>query len=56
MAKHSDIRPSITMACNECKERNYITKKKPVKQPRPYGTDEVLPALPHAHRGTAKTR
>ena len=27
MAKHSDIRPSITMACNECKERNYITKK-----------------------------
>jgi large subunit ribosomal protein L33 len=27
MAKHSDIRPSITMACNVCKERNYITKK-----------------------------
>ena len=23
----SDIRPKITLACSECKERNYITKK-----------------------------
>ena len=28
MAKKSgDIRPKITLACTECKERNYITKK-----------------------------
>ncbi|MDO4899336.1 50S ribosomal protein L33 [Actinomyces sp.] len=27
MAKTSDVRPKITLACSECKERNYITKK-----------------------------
>ena len=27
MAKTSDVRPKITLACTECKERNYITKK-----------------------------
>ncbi len=28
MAKKSaDVRPKITMACVECKERNYITRK-----------------------------
>ena len=27
MAKATDIRPKITMACTVCKERNYITKK-----------------------------
>ena len=28
MAKKSgDVRPKITLACTECKERNYITKK-----------------------------
>jgi large subunit ribosomal protein L33 len=26
-AKSSDVRPKITLACTECKERNYITKK-----------------------------
>ena len=26
-SKSSDVRPKITMACTECKERNYITKK-----------------------------
>ena len=25
--KQADIRPKITLACTECKERNYITKK-----------------------------
>ncbi len=25
--KASDIRPKITLACTECKERTYITKK-----------------------------
>ena len=23
----ADVRPKITLACTECKERNYITKK-----------------------------
>ncbi len=27
MAKASDIRPKITLACQDCKNRNYITKK-----------------------------
>ena len=27
MAKATDVRPKITMACVECKSRNYITKK-----------------------------
>ena len=26
-SKSSDVRPKITLACQECKERNYITKK-----------------------------
>ena len=27
VAKQTDIRPKITLACVECKERNYITRK-----------------------------
>ncbi|MDD2818338.1 MAG: 50S ribosomal protein L33 [Actinobacteria bacterium] len=27
MAKASDVRPKITLACEDCKHRNYITKK-----------------------------
>ena len=27
MAKTVDVRPKITLACTQCKERNYITKK-----------------------------
>ena len=27
MAKATDVRPKITLACEECKHRNYITKK-----------------------------
>jgi large subunit ribosomal protein L33 len=26
-SKTADVRPKITLACTECKERNYITKK-----------------------------
>ena len=26
-SKTSDVRPKITLACTQCKERNYITKK-----------------------------
>ena len=27
MGKATDIRPKITMACEDCKHRHYITKK-----------------------------
>jgi large subunit ribosomal protein L33 len=27
MAKSKDVRPVITLACTECKERNYTTEK-----------------------------
>ena len=27
MGKATDVRPKITMACEDCKGRNYITKK-----------------------------
>ena len=27
MAKQTDVRPKITLACVECKERNYITRR-----------------------------
>ena len=27
VAKATDVRPKITMACEDCKHRNYITKK-----------------------------
>ncbi len=27
MGKATDIRPKITLACQDCKHRNYITKK-----------------------------
>ena len=26
-SKSQDVRPKITLACSECKERNYITTK-----------------------------
>ena len=26
-SKTADVRPKITMACTECKHRNYITRK-----------------------------
>lgn len=26
-SKSADVRPKITLACPDCKERNYITKK-----------------------------
>ena len=49
MAKQTDVRPKITLACVECKERNYITEEPP-QRPRPARAEEVLPAGPQAHR------
>ena len=49
MAKSTDIRPKITMACVECKNRNYITKKNRRNDPDRL-TIEVLPELRHPPR------
>ena len=48
-SKSSDVRPKITLACVECKERNYITKKNRRNDPDRMELSEVLPALPQAH-------
>ena len=50
MAKATDVRPKITLACTECKERNYITKKNRRNDPDRLELAEVLPALQEAHR------
>ena len=50
MAKATDVRPKITMACAECKERNYITRKNRRNDPDRHRAEEVLPALRQAHR------
>jgi large subunit ribosomal protein L33 len=33
VASKTEIRPKITLACTECKERNYITKKNSATTP-----------------------
>lgn len=50
MAKATDVRPKITLACTECKERNYITKKNRRNDPDRLEPGEVLPPLQEAHR------
>ena len=53
MAKTTDVRPKITLACAECKHRNYITKKNRRNDPDRHRAEEVLPALrsaPHIAR------
>ncbi len=48
-SKSADVRPKITLACTECKERNYITKKNRRNDPRPSRDEEVLPARRPSH-------
>ncbi len=49
-SKSADVRPKITLACVDCKERNYITKKNRRNDPDRLELREVLPALRQAHR------
>ena len=42
MAK-SDVRPKITMACADCKNRNYITKKNPRHHPARISLQKFCP-------------
>jgi large subunit ribosomal protein L33 len=49
MAKTSDVRPKITLACTVCKERNYITKKNRRNDPDRL---ELKKFCPRDHRHT----
>ncbi len=49
MAKATDIRPKITLACPDCKNRNYITRKNRRNNPDRLGAVEALPELQQAH-------
>ena len=53
MAKSSDVRPKITLACTECKERNYITKKNRRNDPDRL---ELKKFCPRCHTHTAHRR
>ena len=48
-SKSSDVRPKITLACTECKERNYITKKNRRNDPDRL---EMKKYCPHDRRHT----
>ena len=53
MAK-SDNRPKITMACTECRRRNYTTVKNRLNDRDRHRAEEVLPVVPRhtLHRET----
>jgi len=42
-SKSVDVRPKITMACAECKDRNYITKKNRRNDPDRLGLTKFCP-------------
>jgi len=55
MAKSSDVRPKITLACTECKERNYITKKNRRNDPDRLELKKFCPRC-HSHTAHRETR
>ena len=50
----TDIRPKITLACQECKHRNYITRKNRRNDPERMELKKFCPNCRHhtAHRET----
>ena len=53
MAKQTDVRPKITLACAECKERNYITRKNRRNDPDRLELKKFCPRTAHTvHRET----
>ena len=50
----TDVRPKITMACQECKNRNYITKKNRRNNPDRMEMKKFCPFCRHhtEHRET----
>ena len=53
-SKSADVRPKITLACVECKERNYITKKNRRNNPDRLEMKKFCPRDEQAHRRTAR--
>ena len=51
----TDIRPKITLACQECKHRNYITKKNRRNDPDRLGLKKFCPNC-RVHRDHRETR
>ena len=49
MAAKTDVRPKITLACQDCKHRNYITKKNRRNDPDRIELKQALPVLQQAH-------
>jgi large subunit ribosomal protein L33 len=47
--KATDVRPKITLACTECKERNYITKKNRRNDPDRLELAKFCPRCKQAH-------
>ena len=43
MASSTDVRPKITLACEVCKHRNYITKKNRRNDPDRLGLKKFCP-------------
>ncbi len=43
------MRDIVTLACTDCKRRNYRTTKNKKTTPGKAGAQEVLPLLPRAH-------
>ena len=50
MASKKDVRPIITLACTECKERNYTTEKNRRNDP---GRMELKKYCPRCRKHTA---
>ena len=44
------MRVKVTLACTECKQRNYNTMKNKKNDPDRLESAQVLPVLPQAHR------
>ncbi len=51
----TDVRPKITLACTECKERNYITKKNRRNDPDRLELKKFCPRC-NTHRTHRETR
>ncbi|HYO38125.1 MAG TPA: 50S ribosomal protein L33 [Nocardioidaceae bacterium] len=53
-SKSSDVRPKITLACVDCKNRNYITKKNRRNNPDRMAMQKFCPFCRHhtEHRET----
>ncbi|HWB71140.1 MAG TPA: 50S ribosomal protein L33 [Egibacteraceae bacterium] len=51
----SDVRPKVTLACTECKERNYITTKNRQKQRERLELRKYCPRC-NTHRAHRETR